>query len=455
MSGLLLLTGVGVSSGAAGPHPVAIIDLGTLGGVGSTARGMNEVGQVTGAARSGFSTFNPYVWEQGVMAPLSGVGMCCEGEGWEIAETGHAAGASVSADQPALWRDGVETPLGTLGGDSGRARALNDLDQVVGESEFEPGSLLIHAFFWEDGVMIDLHPPFSDDQSVAYDINNNSQIVGLASNPSGGTLAVLWEELVATDLGSLGGSVSVAYGINELHQIVGYSHEPSGFGQLFFRRAYLWENGEMRSIHFDSYFDSSRAIDINNLGMIIGEYDNGDLDERSPAVWLSPDGPSLHVARMLPPNSRWAPQWMFLEDLNDSGQIVGLGWHFQPERGAFEDRGFLITPVEHEFALSDVAPGIAGQVNGIRASGLEPGERVYFLYSQRGGGTVLPMCEILDATLQLDYPSVITSVRADANGEALLLVEVPAAARARGDILIQAVVPSSCKLSELRVVRFE
>ncbi|MFG0328377.1 MAG: hypothetical protein ACF8PN_00625 [Phycisphaerales bacterium] len=357
-----------------------------------------------------------------------------------------------------MWQDGQEIVIGTLGGEASAAEDINNLDQVIGTSEFDPEQRYYdHAFHWRDGELIDLHS-FEGRQSWAYGINDAGQIVGAAQTATD-QRAILWEpDGTVVDLGWLGGvPSSTAWAINDLGQVVGTSAwRPSGVTDL---HAFFWEDGVMRDLHEDDRFFDSVVRGINNLGQMVGEY----FDPEDPffpvdsyaAIWLSPDGPSVAMETLLPPNSRWAFDFFFLEDINDAGQIAGWGWHHVPDLGGFHERGFLITPVEHEFALSGVAPGIAGQVNGIRASGLDPGERVYFLYSQRGGGTVLPMCEILDATLQLDYPQVITSVVADANGEALLLVEVPNAARARGDILIQAVVPSSCKLSELRVVRFE
>lgn len=73
-----------------------------------------------------------------------------------------------------LWEDGQLTDLGTLGGESSRARHINECGQVVGVSQTADGTW--HHFVWTSGEMFALAPSLGD--NPAYDINDNGQIIG-------------------------------------------------------------------------------------------------------------------------------------------------------------------------------------------------------------------------------------------------------------------------------------
>ena len=70
-----------------------MIDLGTLGGLASYARGVNERGQVVGHSHTASGDTHAFLWEKGVL-----------------------------------------TDLGTLGGSYSNARAINSRGQIVGWS---------------------------------------------------------------------------------------------------------------------------------------------------------------------------------------------------------------------------------------------------------------------------------------------------------------------------------
>jgi probable HAF family extracellular repeat protein len=77
--------------------------------------------------------------------------------------------------------------LGTLGGSTATARGINNLSQVVGESDTGRSGTrpLKHAFLWEAGQMTDLGPPAATGSidSVAYAINDSGQATGAYSYP--------------------------------------------------------------------------------------------------------------------------------------------------------------------------------------------------------------------------------------------------------------------------------
>jgi probable HAF family extracellular repeat protein len=91
-----------------------VTDLGTLGGIFSIAKGINEHGTIVGSAT------------------------LANGE-----------------EHAFLFRDGMMADLGTLGGTYSLANQINNHGQAVGLSRIASGEL--HAFLWGDSVMTDLN----------------------------------------------------------------------------------------------------------------------------------------------------------------------------------------------------------------------------------------------------------------------------------------------------------
>jgi probable HAF family extracellular repeat protein len=97
--------------------------------------------------------------------------------------------------------------------------SLNDLTQVVGQSERIAGERRFHAFLWDDGDMIDLGALGGFDGSRAGAINNSGQILGAPTylyDPVEGMMSLY--DLIPTD--SRWSALSAA-DLNEPGQIVG------------------------------------------------------------------------------------------------------------------------------------------------------------------------------------------------------------------------------------------
>ena len=116
------------------------------------------------------------------------------------------------ANRALYWRDGVVSDLGTLGGSGSVATNMNEKGQIVGMSRTAAG--VIHAFIWADGEMSDLGT-LGGATSAAYGINNRGQVVGWSLTANGETHGFLWENAVMTDLGVVDGTFSAAYAIND------------------------------------------------------------------------------------------------------------------------------------------------------------------------------------------------------------------------------------------------
>jgi probable HAF family extracellular repeat protein len=170
-------------------------DLGGLGGSCTVAAGINDGGQVVGQS-----------WLHGDM-------------------TGHAF----------RWdRTNGLTDLGTLTGDFSSAHAINNQGQAVGGS-YLSDNVRIHAALWKGSAVVDLGSVDADACSYALSINENVQVVGISGSTNCETKrAFLWEpggRMV--DLNSLISSdsdiyVTLASQINNRGEIVGLGVLPNG-----------------------------------------------------------------------------------------------------------------------------------------------------------------------------------------------------------------------------------
>src|SRR5438132_511963 len=136
---------------------------------------------------------------------------------------------------------GIVVELPSLGGGTGFAFAngINARGQVVGVSATASG---FHAVLWEDGVAHDLgtlvrpDPPFTYSFSDARAINEEGVAVGYSfafgavNQP---TRAVRFDRDGLHDLGTLGGGTSAGRAISERGTVVGSADLPDGSMQAF------------------------------------------------------------------------------------------------------------------------------------------------------------------------------------------------------------------------------
>ena len=149
-----------------------------------------------------------------------------------------------------------------------------------------------------------------------------------------------------------------AFALNDLAQVVGSCTEnPSGIGP---RMPFIWENGTMVALGVLGEFPWQRPQAINSSGEVVG-YVSDNHTYRA-AFWSGSSVADLND--LLPGGSGWVLSAAM--DINDAGQIVGVGERNGESRGYRLDDG-VITDFG---ALGDTTSGVIsinelGQVAGV------------------------------------------------------------------------------------------
>jgi len=229
---------------AAKHHRYKVVDLGTFGGPGSsvnccehqiTARGV-----VVGSADTSAANPNPGCFN------------------------GPLGGTDCNVNQAFLWRDGTLTDLGALpGGYNSYSQAVNARGTVVGSAEngvTDPvlGIAEFEAVLWHNGQIVNLGT-LGGNESVALDINDRGQIVGITANavPDAASMfgfptqtrPFVWKDGVMRDLDTLGSSDGAAFMTNKRGQIMG--------------QFYVQGTTNIDSMFWD---EDGKAADIGTLG---------------------------------------------------------------------------------------------------------------------------------------------------------------------------------------------
>jgi uncharacterized membrane protein len=133
-----------------------------------------------------------------------------------------------------------------------------------------------HAFQWDDGVLASLNLPIGP-SSQATDVNDAADITGwmglggIFGEPHG----FLWQAGRVTDMGIPEGATGTEpEAINNNRQIVGVIQYLQKEPELALtKRAFAWSDGTFSQLPVLPKFESSRALDLNDDGLIVGECD--------------------------------------------------------------------------------------------------------------------------------------------------------------------------------------
>jgi probable HAF family extracellular repeat protein len=238
------------------------------------------------------------------------------------------------------------TDLGTLGGEQSFALAINDSDQVVGESRIA-GDQEEHIFMYDHGQLVDISKlnniGAGDYFSQANDISNLGQI---AANIPNGHAAILTQGMT-TDLGTFGGIYSSALGINDSGQAVGYYSLPG-----FLNHAFSYAHGIMTALGPFGVEATSIATGINDLGMIVGNATDS---------YTVPSHAFLYAHGAMTDISPFGSSESYAHGINNRGEVVGeyliadhTAFHaFLYSGGMFTEMGAADSPETVAYDIND------------------------------------------------------------------------------------------------------
>jgi uncharacterized membrane protein len=217
------------------------------------ATAINATGQIVGFAVANQTI--PILWDGSNVTVLSQTG-----QPLAINSSGVVVGSDGVGDA-AVWSGGTRTIIGAF---CTTASGINDKGIIVGRCDTTPS-----AERWDPtdhGFVESSLPALSSGITAAYAINNSEQVVG-----ESGTKPVLWNGRTVQGLPTLEGGIGAALAISDAGQIVGWSLKQTG---LLGEDAVTWINYKLVDLNdvvtnLDTGIHLSKAVGVNAKGQIV------------------------------------------------------------------------------------------------------------------------------------------------------------------------------------------
>ncbi len=250
------------------------------GGLSATPMDINNHNEIAGLMRqTGVSGERAFHWKDGVWTDLGLLPGSTQSRAFAINDAGEVVGEStnifVGPVSAFIWRDGVMEPLKLPLGPNSIALDINSSATIAGWMG-SGGAGFALGFLQNDGVTTDIPPLSPTEWNYVVAINNKGVAAGvsLIAVKSGSVPRRSWlfEDGILTDLGMLPtvNHRTIASDINDVNQVVGMASNPSPSTQA----AFLWQSGETYDINtliepFDRTLGIGSADAINNQGIIV------------------------------------------------------------------------------------------------------------------------------------------------------------------------------------------
>ena len=364
----IVVVAVAVAGGAAFAQSelpeYEIVDLGTFGSPGSltysTAYGLNEQGDVVGAAEDDSYASHAFLYRNGELIDVGAFNLEYHSATGEAVNVhGQVAGRSIGwspywkfptwVNRPflATAREAPFDPASGIGID-GEAFGINDRGQMAVTLSLVPEyRTLTRAHFWDPetglrDIEFPLQPEGDDVESAAWAINQHGQVAGAFVGQDLALHAYIWdsETNAVIDLHNPYANGSGAYALNDRDDAAGWFEDL----QLNHYSVVWTQDGRIVPIpaQLRPELPSGTAEDINNLGDVVGwDSTHEGLD---PLAWVAFDAvdgqypESIALIDLLNEADRAEWELWYAYGINDAGQIVGIGIH----GGLF--RAFLMSP---------------------------------------------------------------------------------------------------------------
>ena len=250
---------------------------------------------------------------------------------------------------PVIWRGGVISALPTLGGNNGQASAINNRGQVVGVAETDKTdptcqNPVVKPAIWEKGQIRALPTaPFRDGivggGPGPAGNNDQGQVVGNVETCNfSGARAYLWENNKVINMGALEGLVLAPVAINNKGQATGTAFDPA----TNINHGFLWQDGvasDLGSLPGDPQVHGNA---INDRGQITGQ--TCDVTESTCTVFLWQKGVMTDLNSVVPADT--SLDIVDPSGINSRGEIVGLAI----EKATGQLHAFLAIPCDEEHA---------------------------------------------------------------------------------------------------------
>jgi len=277
-----------------------LTDIGNLGKKNSISHSINDYRQIVGSSES-LDNGRAFLWlpepAYGLPAGMNDLGTLggVVSDAKDINNRGQVVGKSAILSQlivmhAFLWENGSMQDLGTLEGSFSEAFAINDHGIVVGRAEGKPGDPF-NAFIWLSEPAYGLSEGMNrigdpSMVSAALDINNEGYVVGALRRDSPYHQAFIWEIGSSNAMQTIMEAKSTAIAINDNGWVVGgFEIEP----ETSVNHAFLFRNGQVTDLNnmidTNSGWILTSATDISNSGFIVGM---GQKDGVSKAFILTP-----------------------------------------------------------------------------------------------------------------------------------------------------------------------
>lgn len=355
ISFFVAIFGIAFTSGSLAAIQYTITDLGTLpGGTGSGAVAVSSAGLIAGQSNDSQVYFgHAFLWTpSGGMIDLLHTPEGASSNALDVNDSAQVVGITQSnayAPTRGFFYDGGTVISRGLSAD-GRARSeavgINASGQVAGDGQIGDQNSHPHAFRYDHGVMLDLGTLPNGLTSTGVAINDVGQVAGTADT-NGRAHAFRWSAQAGmVDLGSLGPGTE-AWAMNNSGSVVGRTRV-SDEDIYFHAFLYTDENG-MVDLEPSGVTDSA-AWGINDNEDIVGSCFFGGAVNGS--VFIDHQGAFLDLNTLIDPATYW--HLINAYDINNAGQIVGLGYHDLDGPGGNDPvvRAYLLTTVPEPEGLA-------------------------------------------------------------------------------------------------------